>query len=135
MSRLDELHALRKQVDDEIKREHAALARARRLATAVSVVASTRGSWSQRVFDASCAHFGVTADQVLSGRRDRIFVDARHVAMWLMRDAGRSFPEIGNELGVDHSTVMNGVRRVDGDERLLATGCAIREVLTGESAA
>ena len=134
MSRLDELYALRKQVDDEIEREHAAITRARRLSCRV-VAVTTRGSWSQRVFDASCAHFGVTADQVLSGRRDRIFVDARHVAMWLMRDAGRSFPEIGNELGVDHSTVMNGVRRVDGNERLLATGCAIREVLTGESAA
>ena len=134
MSRLDELYALRKQVDDEIEREHAAVRRARGLATRV-VATVTRGSWSQRVFDASCAHFGVSADDVLGGRRDRVFVDARHVAMWLMRDADRSYPEIGNELGVDHTTVMNGVKRVEGDERLLATACAIRELLTGESAA
>jgi chromosomal replication initiation ATPase DnaA len=134
MSRLDELYALRKQVDDEIEREHAAITRARRLSCRV-VAVTTRGSWSQRVFDASCHHFSVTADDVLSGKRDRVHVDARHVAMWLMRDAGRSYPEIGNEIGVDHSTVMNGVKRVEGDERLLATACEIRAALTGEAAA
>ncbi len=134
MSRLDDLYALRNEVDAEIEREHAAIIRARRLRDR-AIVAITRGSWTQRVFNASCEHYGTSPDDVLSTRRDRVLVDTRHVAMWLMRDAGRTYPEIGNELGVHHSTVMNGIQRVNADERLLGTAVAIRTALTGEAAA
>lgn len=134
MSRLDQLLALRKQVDDEIAREHAAIVRTRKLSTHV-VVTTTRGSWSQRVFAAACQHFGVDADEVIDGSRRTSHVDARHVAMWLMRDSGRTYPEIGRQLGMDHTSAIHGVRRIEGDERLLATACAIREQLTGEAAA
>lgn len=134
MSRLDDLLALRRQIDEEIEREHAAIHRHQSLANRVTI-ATTRASWSQQVFNAACKHYGVTADDVLSGRRDRPTLDARHTAMWLMRDAGRTYPEIGNELGMDHTTAINGVRRVEGNARLLATAVSIRAALTGEEAA
>lgn len=56
---------------------------------------------------------GVAAQSILTGDRRRDVVWARHVAMWLARRAGLSLPAIGRALGCDHTTVLNGVRRVD----------------------
>nr|WP_281380856.1 helix-turn-helix domain-containing protein [Nocardioides panaciterrulae] len=95
----------------------------------------TRGNWSTRVFYAACEHFGVTPDHVLAGHRDKTSTNARHVAMWLMRDAGRSYPEIGSQFDMDHTTALNGVRRVEGDPQLLGAATQIRTDLTGENAA
>jgi chromosomal replication initiation ATPase DnaA len=35
---------------------------------------------------------------------------ARYEAMWEMRQAGRSYPQIGEFFGRDHTTVLHGVR-------------------------
>lgn len=41
-------------------------------------------------------------------------VDARHVAAWLLRQLGLSYPDIGANLGgKHHTTSMEAVRRVD----------------------
>lgn len=134
MSRLDDLLQLRKEIDAEIDRERATQVRTRRLAVQAAAT-MTRGNWTTRVFYAACEHFGVTPDRVLDGNRSQASVNARHVAMWLMRDAGRSYPEIGAQLDMDHTTAINGVRRVDRDQQLLATAHLIRTALTGEDAA
>ncbi len=133
-TRLDELISLRQELDVAIEHERATQARTRLLLTRVHV-ATTRGSWNTRVFAAACRHFDVTGDAVLSGARDRQTLAARHVAMWLMRDAGRSYTEIGRELGCDHSTVIHAVRRINADDPLLATAHMLRSALTGEDSA
>lgn len=134
MSRLDDLIALQREVTEEIARERAAIARAKRIRT-LAAATMTRGSWSTRVFYAACDHFGVTPEHALEKHHDQPSVRARQVAMWLMRDAGRSYPEIGRELGMDHTSCMNGVRRVEASALLLATAHEIRLALTGEDAA
>lgn len=134
MSRLDDLYALRKQIDAEIEREHAAVVRASKIRrTAINVL--SRGSWNTRVFAAACEHYAVSGDDVLGTNRSRVVLDARHVAMWLMRDAGRTLVEIGEEMGKDHTSVMNGVRRVESTPGLLAVAVELRGLLTGEAAA
>ena len=45
--------------------------------------------------------------------RDVRVVRARHIFSWLCRHyTGCSFPQIGNYLGKDHSTVVHGVKKV-----------------------
>lgn len=134
MSRLDDLLALRHQIDEEIEREHAAILRAKQLRK-TAVVALTRGSWNTRVFAAVCAHYAIEGDLILGDSRDRYALNARHVAMWLMRDAGRTYVEIGEEMGRDHTSVINACRRVEANPPLLAIATEIRELLTGEEAA
>jgi chromosomal replication initiation ATPase DnaA len=49
-------------------------------------------------------------------RRFRSRVDARHVVMWVMRTRWKpqpSFPEIGETLGYDHTSILSAVRRID----------------------
>ena len=134
MSRLEELVNLRTQIDAEIERERVAIARAKALRR-TALAAITRGSWTTRVFAAVCQHYSVSGDDVLGDSRTRYITDARHVSFWLMRDAGRTYTEIGGEMGRDHTTVMNGVRRVDASPDLLAVAGEIRALLTGEVAA
>jgi len=57
----------------------------------------------------------VAVIDLVSFRRQRRVVDARHVAMWLMRRyTPLSFPQIARVLERhDHSTVMHGVRKVE----------------------
>lgn len=134
MTRLDDLLELRRQIDAEIEREHAAMIRAQKLRR-TALVAITRGSWSTRVFTAACDHFGVTGDDVLGDNRGTYAVNARHVAMWLMRDAGRTYPEIGREMERDHTSAIYAVKRVNKTPALLAVAVEIRALLTGEAAA
>lgn len=132
MSRLDELLELQRELEAEIAAERTAVVRARRFRLHAAAVMSAAG-WNLRVFNAACHHFGANPDHVLDGARDQTSIDARHVAMWLMRDAQRTYPEIGRQLGMDHSSVMNGVRRVEGNPLLLGAAREIRLELTGHA--
>lgn len=62
-----------------------------------------------------CNLYGVTKGDVLSSRRQKEIVDARHVYFWIARKFTTcSFPLIGRHCGnKDHSTVMHGARKVD----------------------
>ena len=131
-TRLDDLLQLRAEIETEIVRERKAMKRAKELRLEMIRLGS-RATWSQRMFAAACARYGVEVDAVLDGRKDRAHVNARHVAMWLMRDSGRTFTEIGRELGCDHTTALNGVRRIEGDVALLSDAHAIRYAMTGET--
>ena len=57
----------------------------------------------------------VAVIDLISARRQRRIVEARHVAMWLMRRyTPLSHPQIAQALGrSDHSTAMHGVRKVE----------------------
>lgn len=56
--------------------------------------------------------FGITVEQLLSGRRARTFSYPRMVAMYITRECTRlSFPQIGERFGNRHHTsVMHAVR-------------------------
>lgn len=77
----------------------------------------------QHVIDGVTLSFGVSRTDLLSDRRPRRIVDARHVAMWLGRTYLQlSFPDIGSALRRDHTSVMHGVRRVEADRSLITKG-------------
>lgn len=54
-----------------------------------------------------------TPEALKSPYRGQAVAYPRFIAMWLLRQAGRSFPEIGRSLNRDHSTCMHGISRVE----------------------
>lgn len=133
-TRLETLLALRNRVQSEIDAELAAMRRIERLRKDI-LTNLGRTQWNTRVLEGCCRHFAVDPDDVLAGRRQQAVLDARHVFMWLMRQQGRSYPEIGHELGMDHTTIINGVKRVENNTVLHDAAAAIHDQLTGEVAA
>ena len=134
-SRLDQLRNLRLQIDQGIEREERFLRRARRLTSSAKVIITTRGDRIGRVVAVTAAHFAVSPAQVTGSERGRDVVRARMVAAWLLRQDGRSYPEIGRALGKDHTTVMHAVKRVDAVEGLTAHALVIRGALVGDEGA
>lgn len=56
---------------------------------------------------------GVTVKEILSRSRHRRIVRARHIYCYAARTVWDfSFPRIGRHLGLDHSTVLHGVKKV-----------------------
>ena len=57
------------------------------------------------------ARYGLTVDDLKGPETARRYSRPRHEAMWLMKQAGRSYPQIGAFLGGrDHTTAMHGVK-------------------------
>jgi chromosomal replication initiator protein len=60
-----------------------------------------------------CTHFGMQPWMLLGRDRHQDKILARFVAMYLVRQLLHlSYPQIGEMFGRDHTTVINGVRRV-----------------------
>lgn len=70
------------------------------------------GHWLE-VIDQVCAKHSLTRAELLSSRRSRPLVIARHEAMYRMsKETTMSLPAIGRRMGgKDHSTVLSGIRR------------------------
>lgn len=54
--------------------------------------------------------FDIGPADILGEDRSRQVAYGRHYAMWLLREMGYSFPQIGRQLNKDHTTVIAGVR-------------------------
>jgi chromosomal replication initiator protein len=69
---------------------------------------------------ATCRHFGLSADELVSSARSSRIAWPRQVAMYLSRElTGASLPAIGREFGGrDHTTVLHACRRAS--ERMSA---------------
>lgn len=67
---------------------------------------------SQHLFKAASEVFGVTIKELKSRSRGRRVVIPRQAIMWLARDYGYSWQQIGLFLARDHTTVINGHRRI-----------------------
>jgi chromosomal replication initiator protein len=77
---------------------------------------------------ATCAHFGLTAEELLSSTRTPRIAWPRQLAMYLARElTGASLPAIGREFGGrDHTTVLHACRRAS---KRLASDDGSREVV------
>jgi len=86
---------------------------------------------ARRVVDATASLFELDPSDLLYGTsRARRETDARMVAMTVIRaTTAMSYPEIGRFLGRDHSTVMNGVKRVLSCPTRRAWAAAVHEAL------
>lgn len=63
-----------------------------------------------QIVDAVAEATGIPARHILGPRRDGPTARARQIVMYEARLAGLSYPQIGQALGRDHSTVIEGVR-------------------------
>ncbi|NMC28136.1 MAG: chromosomal replication initiator protein DnaA [Syntrophomonadaceae bacterium] len=62
-----------------------------------------------------CKYYGLNLNELLSKKRNKQLVYARHIAMFLCRRmTDASFPLIGDQFGGrDHTTVMHGVEKIE----------------------
>lgn len=60
---------------------------------------------------------GMTMSEMMSRRRKKHLVLARHICMYVAKyHTGKSYPEIGRRFnGMDHSTIISGVNRIERD--------------------
>lgn len=72
------------------------------------------------LIEAAAQDFNLSpADLLYGGSKKRLHVDARHVAMYLLRERGLSLPAAGRAMGgMDHTTVLHAIRRVQADPEL-----------------
>lgn len=85
----------------------------------VTLGKTLHGTRANLIIEIVSAEFGISSETLKSARRSRPVVRARHAAMWFI---GRSpfgikqqFPslsQIGRLIGVDHTTVIYGLSRV-----------------------
>jgi chromosomal replication initiator protein len=98
-------------------------------------VSNRRRIGSDDIIGAVATYFGLSADALLSKRRDKEVVGPRQVAMYLMREeTDLSLSETGARLGGrDHSTVLHGYEKVatqlPHDATLRADIAAVRQQL------
>lgn len=134
MTRLEHLRALLARVQTEIEREEAYLRRMASLRVDYRAHIG-RGTWTARIIATTAAHYSLPVDDLTGPTKKANVTEARHVACWLLRDAGRSYPEIGRHIGRDHATVMNAVRRVQESSELMDVAQTVRALLVGEEGA
>lgn len=63
-----------------------------------------------KIVDAVSEATGIPAKRILGPRRDGPTARARQIVMYEARRAGLSYPQIGEALGRDHTSVIHGVR-------------------------
>ena len=76
------------------------------------------------IIAATCAYFGISADELAGASRVAALARARQIAMYLCRElTDLSLPKIGSRFGGrDHTTVMHSVKKIDtkmGEDRQL----------------
>lgn len=70
----------------------------------------------RKLIEASCSVFGVTHDALVSPSHAWHLVRARAAVVYLLRESGASYSQIGRILGArHHTTAMNALRRAARD--------------------
>jgi len=73
---------------------------------------------------AACDVFDITEHQIYHRSHAARYVRPRHVAFWIARLAGRTYPQIARAMNRDQSTIRHGVLRItalmENDETLRA---------------
>jgi chromosomal replication initiation ATPase DnaA len=83
----------------------------------------------KRILAISAAAFSVPTDRLLERNRHRDVTSARYVAAWLLRRRRWSYPKIAEFLGLDHSTVIHGLRKVAAHDHLLLAASKAEQLL------
>jgi chromosomal replication initiation ATPase DnaA len=70
--------------------------------------------------DLVALRFGIDRRKLIRGGTFKMYALPRHVLSWCLRAQGRSYPDVGAEMGGrHHTTVMHSCEVVDKDPRLL----------------
>ena len=87
----------------------------------VTTVSSSRNTPTpKKIIDKTAKYYDLDTKTMLSKTRVANIKNARQVAMYLLaKELGLSQPRIASELGFkDHTTVLNGIRRIEKDVKL-----------------
>jgi chromosomal replication initiation ATPase DnaA len=99
-SRLDRLRDLREFIDREI---------------AVELGQTTTG-----IVDQVAELYGIPATAILGRSQARSITRARHAVAWVMYRSGKSARDIGDALGIDHTTAVYAYHKVERDAAVRA---------------
>ena len=72
---------------------------------------------THHAFAAVVVQYGYDRKALLAKDAHKSVAAARHVVCWLLHRAGLSYPEIGRQLGRDHTTVLSSYRHVERRRR------------------
>ena len=75
---------------------------------------SRKSLTTKKIIDKVCKFYNVSRDDILSKSRTKDINHARQTACYLMKyQLKMSFPQIGREFSRDHTTIMNGVSKIE----------------------
>lgn len=105
-NRLEDLVSQRDRLDEEISMIQAEL---------VAVVElDGQGSLCRHLLNTVCQLYGLSCRILRSRSRKNHISEARQLVWYVLRDYGWSFQQIGKAFGRDHTSVMHGVKRIQG---------------------
>jgi chromosomal replication initiator protein len=79
------------------------------------------------ILEETASYFGLEPGDLVSKSRSRPLTTARHVAMYLLRElTGLSLIKIGDHFDRDHTTVLHGIKKIEG--LMPARGSTYRQV-------
>ena len=74
----------------------------------------------REILNAVCEHYGYTIKQLISRKRQKTLVEARHIAIYMCRSyINMSYNEIGDIFNRDHSTIVHALHKHKVEERLV----------------
>ncbi len=67
-----------------------------------------------RISSKVASYYGITVERMLSRERSKSVSEARHMAMWIVRERlALSYPEIGSEFAKrDHQSTMRAIKKI-----------------------
>ncbi|TMK68138.1 MAG: chromosomal replication initiator protein DnaA [Actinobacteria bacterium] len=72
----------------------------------------------QVILDETARYYGLSVADLVSKSRSRPLTNARHVAMYLIRETtGMTLPKIGELFDRDHTTALHGINKIDKNMR------------------
>lgn len=71
-----------------------------------------KSAW-QVVIDIVSRRTGILVDDIMGRQRNPPFVDARDIALWVLKTPEASWKEVARRFGRDHTTVIHAARKVD----------------------
>jgi hypothetical protein len=83
----------------------------------------------QRVLAAAASPFNLSAERLLERTRRNDVTSARYVAAWILRRRHWSYAKIGELFGLDHSTIIHGLRKVATTSHLLLAALKTEQIL------
>lgn len=76
----------------------------------------------RRAINEVAEHTDVSASLILSHRRTKRIVKARHLAIMMAHDEGLSISTISRAMGLDHSSVCYAIKKFRKENHLESTG-------------
>lgn len=83
----------------------------------------------ESIVRACAAYYDITVKSLRGRSRVRKLMPGRHMAIYLFRElTGASFPTIGRDFKLDHSTIMHAYRKIAGES--MSGGLLVEDIAT-----